>query len=114
MDTSGIEIALEQASSDLAELQSELASQEAIAEADPNAVTKEEKEKMKITNNLSELEKMSAKELVESAKNGVTADFNGVISKVTVVRGLYSNPGNGTFYFAEYRQSRCGCQYFQI
>lgn len=68
VDTSGIEIALEQASSDLAELQSELASQEAIAEADPNAVTKEEKEKMKITNNLSELEKMSAKELVESAK----------------------------------------------
>ncbi|MFR3881234.1 MAG: hypothetical protein ACLTX6_02045 [Lachnospiraceae bacterium] len=32
----------------------------------PNAVTKEEKEKMKITNNLSELEKMSAQELVES------------------------------------------------
>ena len=97
VDTSGIEIALEQASSDLAELQSELASQEAIAEADPNAVTKEEKEKMKITNNLSELEKMSAKELVESAKNGVTADFNGVISKVTVVEGSTVTQGTELF-----------------
>lgn len=97
VDTSGIEIALEQASSDLAELQSELASQEAIAEADPNAVTKEEKEKMKITNNLSELEKMSAKELVESAKNGVTADFNGVISKVTVVEGSTVTQGMELF-----------------
>lgn len=97
MDTSGIEIALEQASSDLADLQSELASQEAIAEADPNAVTKEEKEKMKITNNLSELEKMSAKELVESAKKGVTADFNGVISKVTVVEGSTVTQGTELF-----------------
>lgn len=97
VDTSGIEIALEQASSDLAELQSELASQEAIAEADPNAVTKEEKEKMKITNNLSELEKMSAKELVESAKKGVTADFNGVISKVTVVEGSTVTQGTELF-----------------
>lgn len=86
-DTSGIEAALEKASSDLAELQSELASQEAIAEADPNAVTAEEKERMEITTNLSELDQMSAQELVESAKKGITADFNGVVSKTAVVEG---------------------------
>lgn len=69
-DTSQLEAALEQASSDLAELQSELASQEAVAETDPAAVTEEEKEKMEISNNLSELDQMSAQELVEEAKKG--------------------------------------------
>mgnify|MGYP000632890673 FL=1 len=40
---------------------------------------------------------MSAKELVESAKNGVTADFNGVISKVTVVEGSTVTQGTELF-----------------
>ena len=80
-DTSEIEAAIERASSDLAELQSELASQEAIAEADPNAVTEEEKERMEITNNLSELDQMTAQELVESAKKGIVADFKDVYKR---------------------------------
>ena len=96
-DTSGIEAALEQASSDLAELQSELASQEAIAEADPNAVTKEEKEQMEITTNLSELDQMTAQELVESAKKGIKADFNGVITKKAVVEGATVTQGMELF-----------------
>lgn len=96
-DTSGIEAALEQASSDLAELQSELASQEAIAEADPNAVTKEEKEQMEITTNLSELDQMTAQELVESAKKGIKADFNGVITKKAVVEGSTVTQGMELF-----------------
>lgn len=86
-DTSGIEAALEQASNDLAELQSELASQKAVADTDPGAVTEEEKEKMQITNNLSELDQMSAQDLVEAAKRGISADFNGVVSDVSVVEG---------------------------
>lgn len=96
-DTSGIEAALEQASSDLAELQSELASQEAIAEADPNAVTEEEKERMEITTNLSELDQMTAQELVETAKKGIKADFNGVITKKTVVEGASATQGMELF-----------------
>lgn len=96
-DTSGIESALEQASSDLAELQSELASQEAVAEADPNAVTKEEKEQMEITTNLSELDQMTAQELAESAKKGIQADFNGVITKKTVVEGATVTQGMELF-----------------
>ena len=86
-DTTALESKLEQASNDLAELQSELSTQQATAEADPGAVTKEEKEKMEITNNLAELDQMSAKELVNAAKKGISADFNGVITKVSVVEG---------------------------
>ncbi|MEI3280436.1 MAG: efflux RND transporter periplasmic adaptor subunit [Eubacterium ramulus] len=83
-DTSALEAELEKASNTLAELQSRLSSQQAVAESDPSAVTAEEKEKMEITNNLSELDQMSAQELVEAAKKGIKADFNGVITKVSV------------------------------
>lgn len=96
-DTSALESALEKASSDLAELQSKLASEQATAEADPNAVTEEEKEKMEITNNLSELDQMSAEELVEAAKKGIRADFNGVVTKVSVVEGATTALGTELF-----------------
>lgn len=96
-DTTALENELEKASNDLAELQSELSSQEATAEADPGAVTKEEKEKMEITNNLSELDQMSAQELVEAAKKGIKADFNGVVTKVSVVEGATATQGMELF-----------------
>ena len=96
-DTSALENALEQASNDLAELQSKLSSQEAVADADPGAVTEEEKEKMEITNNLSELDQMSAQELVEAAKKGIKADFNGVVTKVSVVEGATATQGTELF-----------------
>ena len=96
-DTTALENQLEQASNDLAELQSKLSSEEAAAEADPGALTKEEKEKMEITNNLSELDQMSAKELVQAAKKGISADFNGVISKVSVVEGSTTALGTELF-----------------
>ena len=96
-DTSALEAELEKASNTLAELQSRLSSQQAVAEADPSAVTAEEKEKMEITNNLSELDQMSAQELVEAAKKGITADFNGVITKVSVVEGAMTALGTELF-----------------
>ncbi|MBU5479897.1 efflux RND transporter periplasmic adaptor subunit [Blautia sp. MSJ-19] len=96
-DTTALETALEKASNDLAELQSKLSSQEAVAEADPGAVTEEEKEKMEITNNLSELDQMSAQELVEAAKKGIKADFNGVVTKVSVVEGASTTLGMELF-----------------
>ena len=96
-DTSALESALEKASNDLAELQSKLSSEEAAAEADPGAVTKEEKEKMEITNNLAELDQMSAKELVEAAQKGIRADFNGVVTKVSVVEGATTTLGTELF-----------------
>lgn len=96
-DTSALEAELEKASNTLAELQSRLSSQQAVAESDPSAVTAEEKEKMEITNNLSELDQMSAQELVEAAKNGIKADFNGVITKVSVVEGATTALGTELF-----------------
>ena len=59
--------------------------------------TAEEKEKMEITNNLSELDQMSAQELVEAAKKGIKADFNGVITKVSVVEGATTALGTELF-----------------
>ena len=96
-DTSALESALEKASSDLAELQSRLASEQAAAETDPGAVTEEEKKKMELTNNLSELDQMSAEELVEAAKKGICADFNGVVTKVSVVEGATTALGTELF-----------------
>ena len=96
-DTSALEAELEKAGNTLAELQSRLSSQQAIAESDPSAVTAEEKEKMEITNNLSELDQMSAQELVEAAKKGIKADFNGVITKVSVVEGATTALGTELF-----------------
>lgn len=96
-DTSAIENALEQASSDLAELQSDLASEKAMAEADSSSLTKEEKEKMNITNNLSELDVKSVEELVEEGKKGIIAEFNGVISKSAVQEGLTVTQGMELF-----------------
>ena len=96
-DTSALEAELEKASNILAELQSRLSSQQAVAESDPSAVTAEEKEKMEITNNLSELDQMSAQELVEAAKKGIKADFNGVITKVSVVEGATTALGTELF-----------------
>lgn len=96
-DTSGIERALEDASSDLAELQSELASEKAIAEADEAGLSKEQKEKMKITNNLSEMEAKTAEELVEDGKKGISAEFNGVISKTAALEGSTVTQGMELF-----------------
>lgn len=96
-DTSALEAELEKASNTLAELQSRLSSQQAVAESDPSAVTAEEKEKMEITNNLSEVDQMSAQELVEAAKKGIKADFNGVITKVSVVEGATTALGTELF-----------------
>ena len=83
-DTSALESALETASDELAELQSDLASEKAIAEADSTSLTKEEKEKLKVTDNLSELDAKSAEELVKEGKKGITAEFNGIISKADI------------------------------
>lgn len=86
-DTSALESAMEAASDELAELQSDLASEKAIAEADSTSLTKEERKKLKVADNLSELDAKSAKELVEEGKKGITAEFNGIVSKADLKNG---------------------------
>ena len=97
VDTSDLELAIEQATSDLSELQSELATKEAEAEADTGAVTAEEEEKMKITNNLAEIDSKTAKELVKEAKAGIQAEFNGVVTDAQVVEGTSAAQGQQMF-----------------
>ena len=96
-DTSALESALESASDELAVLQSDLASEKAIAEADSTSLTKEEKEKLKVTDNLSELDAKSAKELVEEGKKGITAEFNGIVSKADIKQGAAVTQGMELF-----------------
>ena len=96
-DTSALESALESASDELAELQSDLASEKAIAEADSTSLTKEEKEKLKVPDNLSELDAKSAKELVAEGKKGITAEFNGIVSKADIKQGAAVTQGMELF-----------------
>ena len=92
-DTSGLETRLEAASSALAELQSELASEKAVAESEPAALTEEDKEKMEISSNLTQLDAKTAKELVEEGKKGITAEFNGIISRADIRNGAFVSQG---------------------
>ena len=69
-DTSDLQYQLETASSELAQLQSELASQEAVAEADTGSLTPAAQEQMVISNNLAELEAKNIQELIEEGRKG--------------------------------------------
>ena len=58
---------------------------------------KEEKEKLKVTDNLSELDAKSAEELVKEGKKGITAEFNGIISKADIKQGAAVTQGMELF-----------------
>lgn len=97
VDTSDLQRELDSASATLAELQSELASEKAVAEADPASLSDEAKEKMKVANNLTELEAKSVEELIAEGKKGIQAEFNGVISDSKVVEGTAVTQGMEMF-----------------
>ncbi|MGI6070170.1 MAG: efflux RND transporter periplasmic adaptor subunit [Blautia sp.] len=92
-DTSALQAELEDASSILAELQSELASEKAVAEADAGNLTAEERAKMDVSNNLAELESKSVEELIEEGRKGIKAEFDGVISEAPVTQGAAVTQG---------------------
>ena len=97
VDTSDLQRELDSASATLAELQSELASEKAVAEADPASLSEEAKEKMEVANNLTELEAKSVEELIEEGKKGIQAEFNGVISDCQVAQGAAVTQGMQLF-----------------
>lgn len=92
-NTSDLEAQIETASSDLAQLQSELASKQAIAETDTAGLTNAAKEKMQISTNLSELEAKNLQELLEEGRKGIQAEFKGVISEAQVAQGATVTQG---------------------
>ena len=97
VDTSDLQRELDSASATLAELQSELASEKAIAEADPASLSEEAKEKMEVANNLTELEAKSVEELIAEGEKGIQAEFNGVISDSQVAQGAAVTQGMELF-----------------
>ena len=96
-DTSDLQFQLESASQELAQLQSELASQEAVAEADTTGLTSAAQEQMKISNNLAELEVKNLQELIEEGRKGIQAEFKGVISDAQVTQGATVTQGMQLF-----------------
>lgn len=96
-DTSDLQYQMESASSELAQLQSELASQKAIAEAETGGLTDAAQEKMRISNNLAELEAKNLQELLEEGRKGIQAEFTGVISDAQVKQGATVSQGMELF-----------------
>lgn len=86
-DTTELTLELQNAQGTLAELQSDLASNKAIAEADGTSLSDEAKAQMEANNNLQELESQSVQELINKGKKGIKAEFTGVISDSKVVLG---------------------------
>lgn len=96
-NTTELQQELERASATLAELQGELATEKATAEADVSTLTAEAKEKMQVATNLTELEAKSVEELIAEGKKGVQAEFTGVISDAKVASGAVVSQGMELF-----------------
>lgn len=96
-DTTDLQLELQDAQAALAELQSELASKKAIAEADGVTLSEESKAQMEVNNNLQELESKTLEELITKGKQGITAEFSGVISDSKAAQGGMVTQGGEMF-----------------
>lgn len=96
-DTTDLQLELQDAQASLAELQSDLASKKAIAEADGVTLSEESKAQMEVNNNLQELESKTLEELITKGKQGITAEFSGVISDSKAAQGGMVTQGGEMF-----------------
>lgn len=86
------------AQAELSSLQSALEQLEASSSSSPTAkITDGQYKNMDIQEDLAELAKLSAEELVELGKKGIHADFNGVISNVQSAEGTAAMQGAALF-----------------
>lgn len=88
---------LEIAQAELADLQAKLEGQKSIAETDPGTLSSAARAQMQTNNNLAELESKSLEELIAEGKQGISAEFNGVISDKQVVEGATVSQGMQMF-----------------
>ena len=86
-DTYDLQAELERASTYLAELKGDLASEKAKADAEMGELSDETKQKMKIGTDLAEMESKTIEELIEEGKKGIQAEFTGVITDVRAQEG---------------------------
>lgn len=88
---------LEAAQAELSELEARLESQKSIAEADAGTLSSAARAQMQVNNNLAELESKSLEELILAGQQGISAEFNGVISDKQVVEGATVSQGMELF-----------------
>lgn len=85
---------LEDATTKLSELQSELSEKKTVAEGSSDAtMTQAAKDQLEATDNLAELEAASTQELLEKGRQGIKADFAGIISKEEISEGTAATQG---------------------
>ena len=88
---------LETAQAELADLQARLEGQKSIADTDAGTLSGAARAQMQTNNNLAELESKSLEELIAEGKQGISAEFNGVISDKQVVEGATVSQGMQLF-----------------
>lgn len=88
------QLELQNAQSTLGELQSDLAEAEAKVTAGESAeMTEAGKKAMDSNNNMAELEASSLEELLQKGRDGIKADFNGIITKADLAQGSMVTQG---------------------
>lgn len=95
--TTELQQKLEAAQAELAELQAKLEGQKSLAEADAGTLSSAARAQMQTNNNLAELESKSLEELILQGQQGISAEFNGVISDKQVVEGATVSQGMQLF-----------------
>lgn len=97
-DTSQLQLQLQNAQSELAELQSDLATNKSVAESgDAGVLSEDAKKQLQVNNNLTELEAKTLDELIAEGKKGIQAEFTGVISDSKIVDGAAVTQGMEMF-----------------
>jgi HlyD family secretion protein len=92
--TSSYDIELQQAQNDLQSLQADLAEQQQIkGSSEAGILSGNQREQLAANNNLTELQAASAEELVEKGREGLKAEFDGIVSKSLVVEGGMATQG---------------------
>ena len=85
---------LENAQSVLADLQSDLAEAKAkVDAADTMEISNANKKAMENNNNLAELDAMSQEELLEKGRQGIKAEFNGIVTSAELSDGMLATQG---------------------
>lgn len=101
-ETDSIANILTAKSNELANLQSQLATQESLVEsAKAGILTATQREQLNITNQLSSLQVEAAATSLEEGKAGIVADRDGIITSVDITKGASTAPGIPLFTIAD-------------
>ncbi len=100
-DSSSLTDAITAKSSELADLQSQLAQQESlVTSAEAGILTSTQKEQLNISNQLSNLQVEAAATSLEEGKAGIVADRDGIVTSVEITKGASATPGIALFSIA--------------